>query len=207
MPYSCWTQVAEPVRANRSGGNSNPATSRVLLNAQLRGVSLKVRGPPGKVKEEGGHLLWAARSAGRPSSKLTMARLATSAHIDRLYSWYNLGTDWGIKVRGGLAKRKAVLERALAEARKAQKDAPGAMESYSDTTKSEMEKLVTALELDLKKLAESEKKLTSYTPKYFEMEGRKIVLVPEGMGGDKIGEVLLVSETTPLGKKLLGGGQ
>ena len=28
------------------------------------------------------------------------------------------------------------------------------------------------------------------------------MLVPEGMGGDKIDDVLQVSETTPLGKKL-----
>ena len=59
----------------------------------------------------------------------------------------------------------------------------------------------------LKKLKEDERKLVGYLPKYFEEDGRKIVLVPEGMGGDKIGDVLLVSETTPLGKKLLGGGR
>lgn len=94
------------------------------------------------------------------------------------------------------------MERALVEARQAQKDAPSAMESHSDTTRSEMEKLVTALELDLRKLEEDEKKLVSYTPKYFEVDGRKVVLVPEGIGGDKIGDVLLVSETTPLGQKL-----
>ncbi len=83
------------------------------------------------------------------------------------------------------------MERALVEARQAQKDAPSAMESASNTTRSEMEKL-----------GESEKRLENYEPKYFEVDGRKIVLVPEGMGGDKIGEVLLVSETTPLGQKL-----
>ena len=97
------------------------------------------------------------------------------------------------------------MERALAEARQAQRDAPSAMESASNTTRSEMEKLVTALELDLKKLGESEKKLENYEPKYFEVDGRKIVLVPDGMGGDRIGEVLLVSETTPLGQKLVRG--
>src|SRR3989344_9166288 len=112
--------------------------------------------------------------------------------------------DWGVKVRENVQKRREVLERALVEARQAQKDAPSAMESYSNTTRSEMEKLVTALELDLKKLKEDERKLVGYLPKYFEEDGRKIVLVPEGMGGDKIGDVLLVSETTPLGKKLLG---
>lgn len=111
--------------------------------------------------------------------------------------------DWGEKIKENLAKRRAVLERALAGARQAQKDAPSAMESASNTTRSEMEKLTTALELDLKKLRESEKKLTSYTPKYFEVDGRKIVLVPEGMGGEEIGEVLLVSETSPLGRNLV----
>ena len=110
--------------------------------------------------------------------------------------------DWGVKVRENLGKRRAILERALAEARQAQKDAPSAMESVSNTTRSEMEKLVTALEMDLRKLGEGEKKLENYEAKYFEMGGRKIVLVPEGMGGDKIDDVLQVSETTPLGKKL-----
>jgi len=32
----------------------------------------------------------------------------------------------------------------------------------------------------------------------------KLVLVPEGMGGRKIGDVMLVSVTSPLGKKLAG---
>ncbi|KKU72943.1 MAG: hypothetical protein UX99_C0037G0008 [Candidatus Amesbacteria bacterium GW2011_GWB1_47_26] len=56
--------------------------------------------------------------------------------------------DWGEKVRENLQKRRAVLERALVEAKQAQKDAPSAMESASNTTRSEMEKLVTALEFD-----------------------------------------------------------
>ncbi len=119
-----------------------------------------------------------------------------------LWVVYNSDMDWGEKIRENLQKRRAILGRALAEARRAQKDAPSAMESASNTTRSEMEKLVTALEQDLRKLAEDEKKLAGYTPKYFEMEGRKIVLVPDGMGGDKIDDVMLVSETTPLGQKL-----
>lgn len=120
--------------------------------------------------------------------------------------------DWGEKVRENLQKRRMVLEKSLAAAKRAQREAPSAMESHSDTTKSEMEKLVTALEMNLGRLKESEKKLENYEPKYFEVSAplhqgfggvkRKVVLVPEGMGGDKIGEVLLVSETTPLGQKL-----
>lgn len=110
--------------------------------------------------------------------------------------------DWGERVRKNLAKRKVVLEKSLAAAREAQRNAPTPNESYSNTTMSEMEKLVTALELDLKKLNESEKKLDGYKPKYCEVDGRKIVLVPEGMGGDKIDGVLLVSESSPMGQKL-----
>jgi len=54
----------------------------------------------------------------------------------------------------------------------------------------------------LKKLKENEKKLDNYRPKYCEVDGRKIVLVPDGMGGDKIDGVLLVSESSPMGQKL-----
>ena len=110
--------------------------------------------------------------------------------------------NWEKKVRVNLQKRGMVLEKSLAAAKRAQREAPSAMESHSDTTKSEMEKLVTALEMNLGRLKESEKKLENYELRYFETDGRKIVLVPEGMGGDKIGEILLVSETTPLGQKL-----
>ena len=95
--------------------------------------------------------------------------------------------DWGEKVRENLQKRRMVLEKALANARRAQLNAPSANESHSDTTKSEMEKLVTALEINIIKLNGDLKKLENYEPKYYEVDGRKVVLVPEGMGEIRLG--------------------
>ena len=202
MTFPFLTHVIELVAvANRSVGNINPVSSKVSLWAQARGVSF-ARLPPGKVRTWGGAFLRAAKIFGSFWANLTMAKAVASIDMGRLYSWYNLVMDWGEKVRENLQRRRAILEKSLVAARRTQREAPSAMESHSDTTKSEMEKLVTALEMNLGRLKESEKKLENYEPKYYEVDGRKVVLVPEGMGGDKIGEVLLVSETTPLGQKL-----
>lgn len=85
----------------------------------------------------------------------------------------------------------------------AQRDAPSAMESHSDATRSEMEKMITALEIDINKVRENIKKLENYEPKYFELDKLKLVLVPDGIGGRKVDDVMLVSETSPVGRKLL----
>ena len=65
----------------------------------------------------------------------------------------------------------------------AQRNAPSAMESASNTTRSEMERMITALEIDINKVRENIKKLENYEPKYFELDKLKLVLVPDGIGG------------------------
>lgn len=111
--------------------------------------------------------------------------------------------DWKDKILKSLEAEIAVLEKALETAKIAQRNAPSAMESHSDTTRSEMEKMVTALEIDINKVRENIKKLENYEPKYYELDKLKLVLVPDGMGGRKIDEVMLVSETSLIGKKIL----
>ena len=111
--------------------------------------------------------------------------------------------NWKEKIIKSLEDEIVVLEKALETAKIAQRNAPSAMESHSDTTRSEMEKMITALEIDINKVRENIKKLENYEPKYFELDKLKLVLVPEGIGGRKIDGVMLVSETSPIGRKLL----
>lgn len=110
--------------------------------------------------------------------------------------------NWKEKILKSLEDEIVVLEKALETAKVAQRDAPSAMESASNTTRSEMEKMITALEIDINKVRENMKKLENYEPKYFELDKLKLVLVPDGIGGKKIDGVMLVSETSPIGKKL-----
>ena len=111
--------------------------------------------------------------------------------------------DWKSKILKSLEDEIDVLEKALETAKIAQRNAPSAMESASNTTRSEMERMITALEIDINKVRENIKKLENYEPKYFELDKLKLVLVPDGIGGRKIEGVMLVSETSPIGRKLL----
>jgi hypothetical protein len=111
--------------------------------------------------------------------------------------------DWKEKILKSLEGEMIVLKKALETAKTAQRNAPSAMESASDTTRSEMEKMVTALEIDINKVKENIKKLADYEPKYYELDKLKLVLVPEGIGGRKIDGVMLVSQNSPIGKKLM----
>lgn len=124
--------------------------------------------------------------------------------------------DWLPEVKDLFQKELERLERALEIAREAQRMAPTPMESHSNTMMSEMEKLVTALEMDIAKHKEYMAKIPKdYLPdtgklgewKYTEVEVKgqklKVVLVPEGMGGKKVGDVVLVSVGSPLGKTLV----
>jgi predicted metallo-beta-lactamase superfamily hydrolase len=100
-----------------------------------------------------------------------------------------------------------VLEESLATAREAQRNAPSAMESASNTTRSEMERMVSALEIDIARLKKQIKQLDSFEIKIGEIEikGKKIkcCLVPAGMGGNKIGDIQMVSIDSPLGKIMI----
>lgn len=115
--------------------------------------------------------------------------------------------DWKVKILKSLENEIAVLEKALETAKIAQRNAPSAMESHSDTTRSEMEKMITALEIDINTVKNNIKIMANYEPKYHELNNNgkttKIILVPDGIGGRKIDDVMLVSEASPIGKKLL----
>ena len=111
-------------------------------------------------------------------------------------------------IRQNFQKKLQVLYSALETAKIAQREAPSAMESASNTTRSEMEKMVTALEIEISTL----KKQISLIPqklstteklwKLTEIKNMKILIVPEGMGGEVIGGVRLVSENAPLIKTI-----
>lgn len=125
--------------------------------------------------------------------------------------------DWLRGVKSLFDEELVRLEKALEIAREAQRMAPTPQESHSNTMMSEMEKLVTALEMDIAKHKEYMAKIPKeYLPDtgtlgewnmYAEVEVKgqklKVVLVPEGMGGKKVGEVILVSVGSPLGKTLV----
>ena len=110
--------------------------------------------------------------------------------------------DWKEKIRESLVKEKEMLGKSLAAARFARDNAPAATESHSDTTRADQEKLVQALEERIKLVDDQMKTLDKAEVKYVDHEGMKLVLVPEGMGGKKIGDVMLVSVNSPLGEKL-----
>ena len=111
-------------------------------------------------------------------------------------------------VRQNFAKKLQVLNSALGTAKIAQREAPSAMESASNTTRSEMEKMVTALEIDIanlkKQILQIPDKLSTDNKlwKLVEIKSMKILVVPEGMGGEVINGVRLVSENAPLIKTI-----
>lgn len=112
--------------------------------------------------------------------------------------------DWKEKIKESLAKEKLMLEKLLGAAKFARDNAPTPTESHSDTTRSEQEKLVHALEARVKLVDQQMKALDKAEVRYVEQNGMKLVLVPEGMGGKKIDDVMLVSVNSPLGAKLMG---
>ncbi|MDO8488029.1 MAG: hypothetical protein Q7S31_01810 [bacterium] len=119
------------------------------------------------------------------------------------------------KIRANFATKLQLLEKSLLAARTAQQNAPSAMESHSDTTRSEMEKMVTALEVEIVKLKKNVDQIpfvVSSSPKanvwsYVKLNTgqaeMELVLVPEGMGGDKLDQLRLISVATPMGEVLL----
>ena len=93
--------------------------------------------------------------------------------------------DWKEKIRESLVKERQMLGRSLAAAKFARDNAPSAMESASDTTRADQEKLVKALDERIKLVDDQMKAIDKTEVKYVEHEGMKLVLVPEGMGGRK----------------------
>lgn len=105
-----------------------------------------------------------------------------------------------------LADRKTNLLKAITKAKDARDNAPSATESHSDTRRSQAEKLVVALEIELNNIQKVEDNPQDVKLVYFEVEINyvlnKFLLVPSGMGGAELNGIRLLSEDTPLGNEL-----
>lgn len=125
--------------------------------------------------------------------------------------------NWPTKIKQRFERSLEIMHKSLEQARIAQKNAPSAAESHSDTTRSEMEKLVTALEIDIGKLKQKMSQIpveVEPNPKGVQLwrhikidnggQVMELILVPDGMGGGTIDNTRLVSVTTPLGMAIMG---
>jgi len=110
-------------------------------------------------------------------------------------------------------------EKVLATTRVARDNSPTAMESHSDTSRSKLESEVTMHELRLKELKDTidsipEKSecterigLWCYAKVQLPSNNLEILVVPEGLGGTKVGEIRCISDKTPIGSVLVGKKQ
>lgn len=127
--------------------------------------------------------------------------------------------NWLEELKKQLQLRREKLFLGIESAKKERDHAPSAIESHSDTTRSEKEKLIYALENDLQKLDEIilsvpnnlnnlDDSLIVSDWRYVEISlaGNilNIYIVPEGIGGEIIKDTRLLSGITPLGKIILG---
>lgn len=113
--------------------------------------------------------------------------------------------DWPGKVGEHFDKKRQLLLRSLEQARRARDEAPKPTESHSDTTMSEKEKLVTALEAEIKEFEKGLAELNKMSLAPVDLNELKIILVPDGMGGGDIEGVKLVSVSSPVGQKIKNG--
>jgi transcription elongation GreA/GreB family factor len=114
--------------------------------------------------------------------------------------------NWKELVKKNLEERKNKILKSIASANDARENAPSAMESHSDTSRNQNEKLIFALKIDLANLEEVTKQIDNFDVKYFEIKQGssilKVVIVPEGAGGEQINGVKIISIKTPLGEIL-----
>jgi len=125
--------------------------------------------------------------------------------------------DYKNEILAFLEKEEETLVRAWENAKDARDRAPSAAESHSDTTRSEQEKLVHALERDIKIL----RGYVGEVGKMVKASGggigqwsvveldnggsiMQILLVPEGIGGKEVRGLRLVSIGSALGMALIG---
>jgi len=118
--------------------------------------------------------------------------------------------------KSGLFKKwfndqKERLLKSIERAKEARDNAPGAMESASDTRRSQAERLLTTLEDQLKELDKYTNGVNLSQLSFVEVDinsvPKKFLLVPEGLGGEEIDGVRLLSVDTPLGQSLLNKKQ
>ncbi|MFC1649226.1 hypothetical protein ACFL2C_00750 [Patescibacteria group bacterium] len=102
------------------------------------------------------------------------------------------------------------LEQAIENEKSARDDASCAMQSWSDTTRNQKEQLIQALETKLrfrKRQSGSVPAKTSVNGVWSVVHSKslnsKCLIVPDGMGGAKIGDLILVSIDSLLAKELL----
>ena len=101
-----------------------------------------------------------------------------------------------------LNDKKESLLKSLERAKDARDNAPSAMESHSDTRRSQAEKLVVSFELDLNEVTKLQKDIDSIELKYIELTiddlTKKFLIVPSGIGGAEMNGIRFLSVDTPL---------
>ena len=107
-----------------------------------------------------------------------------------------------------LIEKREKLTKGLTAAKEARDKAPTAMESHSDTTRSQNERMVVALESEIIKLDKIINDFSSHEWKRVDLilgnEILKVCFVPEGLGGENVGDVKLISSNSPLGSVISG---
>ena len=114
-----------------------------------------------------------------------------------------------------LHKEIDLINRELSTAKSTRDHAPSAMESHSDTTRSEQEKLFFALQEKLQNTQNHLKILNKliFAPTSVSIHSTNInsqptilVVVPDGLGGRKIDNLLFVSASAPILKTISKSG-
>jgi hypothetical protein len=119
-------------------------------------------------------------------------------------------------IKSSLEKEKKTILNTIKKEKEIRDTSSSAMQSWSDTTRSQAEDLIFALEEKVKKIDELLKSLpeNSKPSKNIELWSyieftlgeikMKAIIVPEGIGGKEVEGVKLISENTPLGSNLIG---
>lgn len=115
-----------------------------------------------------------------------------------------------------IATRLLTLKRGIDGAKSERDNAPSAMESHSDQTRSVAEQLHASLEREYRSCAKL-KGIVKRLPIFHNQAdlntivtvstlgvSREYLLVPEGLGGIKVGTTFLLSEKSPLAQALIG---
>lgn len=110
------------------------------------------------------------------------------------------------QIRKIIDKKISNIKKAILSAKNARDLAPSAMESHSDTTRSEKEKLINALQEELDKLDSLSENISDWKIYEIKLGGEimSVCMVPDGLGGEKIDDIRLLSFNSPLGKEISG---
>ncbi len=114
-----------------------------------------------------------------------------------------------------LDRRVAILDQGISQAQYERDHAATPTESHSDQTRQVADQLVASLETEKRILLQQVKNLSRVPP--IDVIGqntivtftsdnveKRVLLVPDGLGGETVDGVLLLSVSTPLGQALLG---